>query len=81
MAGLLIAGGVVLVAGATAMVVSEYHTDKEIHRPNKKFRIYPLLSDDEVADLDPYKNNDEIKKMLTQGAPKKMPAQELYLKF
>jgi hypothetical protein len=57
----------VLVAGITAIAVTEYHENKEIHKPNKKFKIYPLLSDEEVANLDPYKNDssEESKKMIT----------------
>lgn len=51
----MIAGGLVLAAGITAVVVNEYHSDKEIHKTNKKFKVYPLLSDSEVEDLDPYK--------------------------
>lgn len=54
--GLLITGGVLLVAGATAAVVCAYNEDQEIHKTNKKFRIFPLLSDDELAYLDPYRN-------------------------
>jgi hypothetical protein len=47
--GLLVVGGIALVAGVTAVAVSAYHEDKDIHKTNKKFRLYPLLSDNEVA--------------------------------
>jgi hypothetical protein len=47
--GLLLAGGAILVAGATAVAVTAFHENKEIHKTNKKFRIFPLLSDEEVA--------------------------------
>ena len=58
-------GGIALVAGATALAVNEYHEDKEIHKTNKKFKIFPLLSDAEVAAQDPYKSKEEEKKQLT----------------
>ncbi len=61
------------------MAEQKIKADDEIHNPRREYRIYPLLSDNEVHNLDPYKKIEE-KRIDNNLFEKKMQPNEHCLK-